>query len=101
MKDKLLPEDCPAVGVIIGWAIAEASPNKTQAILGGTIGNIIGHIPDDIWEQMKTEALKPCLCGDPDCDPMHKQIYAALDVLRKKWQQVTNPSTSDEKGFSE
>ena len=104
MSTQLQPEECPEAGAIIGFALNGVDPNIGQAILGGTIANIVGHIDDSIWEKMKDNATKPCECGDPQChSKLHQDTFRLLDALRNEWKKTVGdePTNPDEKGLAE
>lgn len=104
-RDQLLAEEVPQAACLLGAALTQVDPGVAAAMLGGAIANMVGHIPDEFWEQMKIETVKPCECGQPECNgeaevARRKEIYAMLDVLRNEWKEAVGDNPQ-EKGFTE
>jgi len=103
MIQKLPPDVIASLGAVIGVSLTDMAATQAQAVLGGTLGNVVGHIPDEQWEQMKAVAYIPCDCGNPNCQDIARKTFEALDLLRKDWKNEMGEDVggADEKGFSE
>lgn len=92
----------PQIAATLGMTISKMPAVIANPILGGSIANMLGHISDDTWTQIKEESKKPC--GDPGCDChiSHQPLMVALDALREEWKRLTSEAhdDSEEKGFS-
>lgn len=99
----LPPDKVPWLGPIIATALESTTPGQAQAFLGGLIGNIVGHIDDEFFEDMKEASKKPCGIEGCECHLVHQSCFEELEKLRKEWNRVTKErgENPDEKGFSE
>lgn len=75
----------------ISRILAELSPDDAHKVFHGFLGNVIGNLPDEVWEGIKREAAVPCACGKPNCDKIAKDLMAALDAQRVDFKAITQP----------
>jgi hypothetical protein len=66
-------------------AAARVKPWEAQAMLGGFIANIIGPIPELLWQRMMAESKEPCGRPDCGCESVRVEVFPALDKLRTDW----------------
>ncbi len=92
----------PFLAPLIEQAISEVTPEEAQASLGGLLGNVIGPIPDEFWDEMVKFSGEPCSTPGCTCHIAHKKVFDGFTELRKEWKRITSDDkpNPDEKGFS-
>ena len=101
MGGDIPPQILSYLGGIIAKALSKYDPVAAQSVMGGVLANIVGNIPDEHWEKMKTEAALPCDRPGCTCHLLHKSTFDQLELLRQFFNKVTTEENPDEKGFAE
>lgn len=104
---KIIPvksEQIPDFGIMIGQMISNINDNDMSiAVTSGTVANLVGHIPDPMWDYMMKHCGDPCDTPGCNCHVEQQKLFDGLHIIRNKWKELTGHEKEggeDEKGFS-
>lgn len=93
------PESVPSKMGVLGMVVTKPEPKLARSLLVASISIMIGHIPDEKWEQMINTKTTPCAMEGCNCHLIQDAFMLSLIPIREIYKLAKEPE--GEKGLAE
>lgn len=92
---KLSPEEAATKTAILGKVLSKGPAEEICDLLPVAVGNLVGNIPDRIWERVLQVPIEPCPHHECTCHIIRRKLLDALDETRDLWKQIASEQHGD------